>query len=100
MINWLIQTFGWMYWTIPSALFFIGIFGAIAILGIVDRKVSPNVDRKGFLPIETGRGDRLFIGILSIIAIFLIWMAIFGNNLLWIAVIIAASWFVIEFKWG
>jgi predicted small integral membrane protein len=100
MINWLVNTFGWMYWTLPSGLFFIAIFGSIALLGVIDRNVSPNIDRKGFFPIETGRGDRLFIGILSTIAIFLIWLLLFGQNYLLIAALIAALWFFVEFKWG
>lgn len=99
MIDWLIQTFGWMYWTWQSGLFFFVIFASITFLGVLN-KYSPNVDRKGFFPIETGRGDRLFIGILSTIAIFLLWLGFFGENLLWITVIIAAIWFFIEFKWG
>lgn len=99
MINWLIETFGWMYWTWQSALFFIAIFGAITLLGVLNI-YFPNMDRKGFFPIETGRGDRLFIGILSIIAIFLIWLGLFEESLLLLAVIIAAIWFFIEFKWG
>ncbi|WP_407944173.1 DUF2160 domain-containing protein [Marispirochaeta aestuarii] len=99
MINWLIDTFGWMYWTWQSTLFFIAIFGAITLLGVLNI-YFPNIDRKGFLPIETGRGDRLFIGILSTIAIFLIWLGLFGESLLLLAVIIAAIWFFIEFKWG
>jgi predicted small integral membrane protein len=88
-----------MYWTWQSGLFFIGIFGSIALLGVLNR-YSPNVDRKGFLPIETSRGDRLFIGILSAIAFFLFWLGLFGENLLWVTAIITAIWFFVEFKWG
>jgi len=99
MIDWLIQTFGWMYWTWQSGLFFTGIFGAITFLGVLN-SYSPNVDRKGFLPIETGRGDRLFIGILSTMAIFFLWLGLFGETMLWITAIIGAIWFFIEFKWG
>ncbi|MFL6693387.1 MAG: DUF2160 domain-containing protein, partial [Ramlibacter sp.] len=34
---------------------------------------SPTVERKGFLPIATTRGDRLFIGLLSAAYLNLIW---------------------------
>jgi predicted small integral membrane protein len=88
-----------MYWTLPTGLFFIAIFGSITALGIIHR-FSPNIDRKGFFPMETGRGDRLFIGILSTIAIFLIWLLLFAQNYLGIAALIAATWFFVEFKWG
>jgi len=99
VIAWLIDTFGWMYWTWPSAIFIIAIFSSITYLIILGVH-SPNVDRKGFLPIETGRGDRLFIGILSTIAIFLIWLGLFGQSMLVVTTTIAAIWFFVEVKWG
>ncbi|MBF9018414.1 MULTISPECIES: DUF2160 domain-containing protein [unclassified Oceanispirochaeta] len=99
MINWLVQTFGWMYWTLPSALFMIGVFGSIIFLSILG-VYRPNVDRKGFLPIETGRGDRLFIAVYSSIVFFLFWLGIFGDNFLVVAVIILVLWFFSVFKWG
>ena len=99
MINWLVQTFGWMYWTLPSALFMVGVFGSIIFLSILGVH-RPNVDRKGFLPIETGRCDRLFITVYSSIVFFLLWLGIFGNNFLTVAVIIIVIWFFSVFKWG
>lgn len=99
MIAWFIDIFGWMYWTWPSAIFIFAIFGSITSLSVLS-KYSPNVDRKGFLPIETGRGDRLFIGILSTIALFLIWLGLFGENMLIVTTVIAVIWFFVEFKWG
>ncbi|MCD6396332.1 MAG: hypothetical protein J7L71_02215 [Spirochaetaceae bacterium] len=99
MVTWLIDTFGWMYWTWPSAIFIIAIFTSVTYLSVLGVH-SPNVDRKGFFPIETGRGDRLFIGILSSIAIFLIWLGLFGQNILIIPALITVIWFFIEFKWG
>lgn len=99
MINWLVQTFGWMYWTLPSALFMVGVFGSIIFLSILGVH-RPNVDRKGFLPIETGRGDRLFIAVYSSIVFFLFWLGIFGDNFLVVAAIILVLWFFSVFKWG
>ncbi len=99
MIDWLNQTFGWMFWTWPSAIFIICIFGSITFL-IILSNYSPNIDRKGFLPIVTGRGDRLFIGLMSNIILFLLWLGIFGDNFLIITVIIAVAWFFIVQKWG
>lgn len=37
---------------------------------------SPTHERKGFLPIPTTRGDRLFIGLLTAAYINLAWLAI------------------------
>lgn len=54
----------WMVWTLPVAVF----FGCIALLLIgmtVWEIKSPTTLRKGFLPLTTTRGDRLFIGLLG-----------------------------------
>lgn len=99
MTNWFEQNIGWMYWTLPSALFMIGVFGSIIYLSILGVH-HPNVDRKGFLPIETGRGDRLFITVYSSIIFFLLWLGFFGANFLMIPVIIIVIWFFSVFKWG
>ena len=37
---------------------------------------SPTVERKGFLPIATTRGDRLFIGLLTAAYINLAWIGV------------------------
>ena len=56
--------FDWMAWTLPVAMFFSGIALMLAGMTLWEIK-SPTVMRKGFLPIATTRGDRLFIGLLS-----------------------------------
>ena len=56
--------FDWMVWTTPVAVFFVCI--ACLLLGMTVWEIrSPNVERKGFLPMVTTRGDRLFIGLLG-----------------------------------
>jgi predicted small integral membrane protein len=55
--------FNWMAWTLPVAVFFICI--VLMLIGMTVWEIkSPTVMRKGFLPIATTRGDRLFIGLL------------------------------------
>lgn len=54
----------WMVWTLPVAVFFVCVFSMLAGMTILEIK-SPTVPRRGFLPIATTRGDRLFIGLLS-----------------------------------
>ncbi len=54
----------WMAWTLPVAVFFGCIVLMLAGMTVWELK-SPTVLRKGFLPIATTRGDRLFIGLLS-----------------------------------
>jgi predicted small integral membrane protein len=56
--------FAWMAWTLPVAVFFICIVLMLAGMTVWEIK-SPTTLRKGFLPIATTRGDRLFIGLLS-----------------------------------
>ena len=55
--------FDWMAWTLPVAVFF-GCIVAMLIGMTIWEIRSPTTLRKGFLPIATTRGDRLFIGLL------------------------------------
>ncbi|MFZ1493321.1 MAG: DUF2160 domain-containing protein [Candidatus Competibacter denitrificans] len=56
--------FAWMVWTTPVAVFFCCI--ALMLVGMTVWEIkAPTVLRKGFLPIATTRGDRLFIGLLT-----------------------------------
>lgn len=52
----------WMAWTLPTALFFIGIAIILAAMTLW-RVASPTVERRGPPPMVTTRGDRLFIGL-------------------------------------
>ena len=54
----------WMVWTLPVAVFFACIVAMLAAMTIWEIK-SPTTLRRGFLPIATTRGDRLFIGLLA-----------------------------------
>ena len=56
--------FEWMAWTTPVAVFFSCIVLMIACMTVWEIK-SPTVSRRGFLPMDTTRGDRLFIGLLA-----------------------------------
>jgi predicted small integral membrane protein len=44
---------------------------------------SPTVERKGFLPITTTRGDRLFIGLLSAAYVNLLFVALSEKMVTW-----------------
>lgn len=56
--------FEWMVWTTPVAVFFSCIVLMLVGMTVWELK-SPTVLRKGWLPIATTRGDRLFIGLLT-----------------------------------
>jgi predicted small integral membrane protein len=66
--------FEWMAWTPPVAIFFTCIVLMLAGMTLWELK-SPTTLRKGFLPIETTRGDRLFIGLLTAAYLNLVFVA-------------------------
>jgi predicted small integral membrane protein len=56
--------FDWMAWTLPVAVFFTCIIVLLAGMTVLELR-RPTLLRKGFLPMATTRGDRLFIGLLA-----------------------------------
>ena len=74
--------FEWMAWTLPVAVFFICIVLMLVGMTVWELK-SPTSMRKGFLPLETTRGDRLFIGLLSAAYVNLIFVGISGKLAQW-----------------
>jgi len=65
----------WMVWTMPTMFFFVGI-GLMLVAMTVWEIVDPNVPRRGWLPITTTRGDRLFIGLLAAAYVNLAWVGL------------------------
>ncbi len=74
--------FDWMAWTLPVAVFFTCIVLMLAGMTVWELK-SPTVERKGFLPITTTRGDRLFIGLLSAAYVNLAFVAVSEKMVAW-----------------
>lgn len=88
----------WMAWTAPTAIFFAVI--ALILVGMtVWQLVSPSIERRGFLPMATTRGDRLFIGLLGSAFIHLGWMAATGLPLWW-ALGISVVFVMATMRWG
>lgn len=88
----------WMAWTQPTAIFFAAI--ALMLMTMTALEVVwPTVERKGFWPMATTRGDRLFIGLLGAAFIHLGWLG-FTDLPLWYGSILALVWFAIEMRWG
>ena len=74
--------FDWMAWTTPVAVFFICI--VLMLMGMTVWEVkSPSTLRKGFLPIATTRGDRLFIGLLAAAYVNLAWVGLGEKMMQW-----------------
>ena len=76
--------FDWMVWTTPVAVFFSCI--VLMLIGMTVWEIkSPTTMRKGFLPIATTRGDRLFIGLLSAAYLNLAWVGMAGHVAEWLS---------------
>lgn len=88
----------WMNWTPPVAIFF-AVIAAILMAMTAFEIVKPCTERKGFLPIATTRGDRLFIGLLSAAYIHLAFLAV-SDVSLWIALVISVIWLAVLLRWG
>jgi predicted small integral membrane protein len=89
---------GWMVWTLPTAIFF-AVIAAMLVSMTVWQAVAPSPERKGFLPIATTPGDRLFVGLLLSAYINLAWIGLTTASL-WFALAISAAWMVVVMRWG
>ena len=92
--------FAWMAWTTPVAVFFTSI--ALMLVGMTVWEIrQPTTLRKGFLPIATTRGDRLFIGLLAAAYLnlafiglakkFAEWFSLAGEPSIWISFILSMA---------
>ena len=88
----------WMAWTLPTAVFFI-VIACLLVAMTVWQVKAPCMERKGFLPIATTPGDRLFIGLLGSAYIHLAWLGLTGLSI-WIAFVIALIWMIALMRWG
>ena len=101
--------FAWMVWTTPVAVFFCCI--ALLLIGMTVWEIkAPTVLRKGFLPIATTRGDRLFIGLLTAAYInlgfiglagkFMEWLSLEREPSIWISFVISMAVLVLILRRG
>jgi predicted small integral membrane protein len=74
--------FAWMAWTTPVAVFFTCIVLMLVGMSVWELR-SPTTLRKGFLPIATTRGDRLFIGLVAAAYINLAFVGLAGRFAQW-----------------
>ena len=89
---------GWMVWTVPTAIFFIVI--ALVLVGMtVWQIVAPSPERRGFLPIPTTPGDRLFVGLTVSAYLHLAWIGLVGSSL-WIASVGSLIWLAVVMVLG
>ena len=88
----------WMAWTWQTATFF-GMIAAFLIGMSLWEMARPGGDpRQGVLGLDTTRGDRLFISLLTSAYIHLAWLGLVTGPL-WIATIISVVVAVAIFRW-
>jgi predicted small integral membrane protein len=88
----------WMAWTSLTATFFCCI-GVLLVCMTVWELRSPSLARRGFLPIATRRGDRLFIGLLG--SAFLHLLVIGATDWsIWVASLMSLVWLLVLMRWG
>ena len=92
------NAFSWMAWTTEIAVFFTCV--VLMLIGMTIWQLrSPSVERKGFLPIPTTRGDRLFIGLLTAAYVNLAWAGL-TDATQWVAAVIGFVVLLVMMRWG
>lgn len=86
----------WMAWTPATLALFIGIFGAMAVLTVLEIRRPGGAERVGILGLSTTRGDRLFLTLLGTSYIFLAWLG-FAGEPVWGALGLSIVWAVFCF---
>lgn len=74
--------FQWMAWTAPVAVFFVAVALMLAGMTLWELR-SPSTVRRGFLPMATTRGDRLFIGLLAAAYLNLAFLGLSEKMVVW-----------------
>lgn len=99
----------WMVWSPPVVIFFTLVGLMLAGMTVWELR-SPTVPRKGFLPLVTTRGDRLFIGLLGAAYINLMfvglseqmvaWWGLDQEPTIWWGTALSAVWLVLVMRKG
>jgi predicted small integral membrane protein len=88
----------WMAWTWPTAAFFAAIFLILCAM-TAWQVYAPSIERRGFLPLTTTRGDRLFIGLLGSAYVHLAWIGLTEASL-WFALALSLVWMALVMRFG
>ncbi len=75
----------WMAWTLPTAGLFAGLAALLVGMTVWEWR-SPSRQRKGWLPMPTTRGDRLFLGLVATAVLHLAWVGFTDQHVGWAAV--------------
>lgn len=88
----------WMAWTTGTAVFVGLVVVGLASLALL-AAVRPSTPRKGFLPMPTARGDRIYISLLGTGLILIVVLAA-TSFALTTGLVFAAIWAGAVLRWG
>jgi len=106
------ESIAWMAWTLPTAIFFVLLASALAVMTWLAGSY-PEAERVGVFRIPTTRGDRLFVSLILAAVIHLLWIAFVGTDAittlpigeggyeissLWLATLISLATAVLVFR--
>jgi predicted small integral membrane protein len=89
----------WMAWTQVTAIFFLTIALILIAMTLAELRV-PTVERQGFLPMPTTRGDRLFLSLLLAAFINLGFVAFTDVHTLWIPLSVSVLAALVMMRFG
>ena len=89
----------WMAWTWQTAAFFLFILMLLIGMTVWEMASPGGAPRRGILSLDTTRGDRLFVSLLTAAYIHLAWLAILPAVPLWGASIASVVVAVAIFRW-
>jgi predicted small integral membrane protein len=88
----------WMAWTTGTAILVACVFAALVGLAVLSA-VRPSTPRKGFLPMATARGDRIYVGLLGI-GLILVLLIAFSSAPVVLGLALGAVWMAVVVIWG
>jgi len=88
----------WMAWTTPTALFFTAIASSLLLLALWELR-SPSIARRGFLPMNSERGERFFISLLFAAFVHIAFVGFTDWPVWWVSLACMLSTLVVM-RWG
>jgi predicted small integral membrane protein len=88
----------WMAWTTGTAILVACVFAALVGLAVLSA-ARPSTPRKGFLPMATARGDRIYVGLLGT-GLILVLLIAFSSAPVVLGLALGAVWMAAVVIWG
>jgi predicted small integral membrane protein len=88
----------WMAWTTGTLILVVCVLAALVGLAVLSA-VRPSTPRKGFLPMPTARGDRIYVGLLGTGLILVVLLAASTAPVV-LGLALGAVWMAVVLIWG